>query len=109
MKPRHVDSSDGYLHVVNGKCGKQRTCVIPRPALDALGAYLQGRESGYIFEGRDMGHLFTRQIQRLLDEVAKDLCLQETRLGKVRQRKKVTPHLLRHRFSRWTMDVGSDM
>jgi integrase/recombinase XerD len=95
--------------VVNGKGGKQRTCVIPRPALDALGAHLQGRESGYVFTGRHMGHLSTRQIQRLLDDVAKDTGLQETRPGRVRERKKVTPHLLRHSFSRWTLDVGIDI
>lgn len=75
LKAEHVDSTGGYLHVVNGKGGKQRTCVIPRPTLDALGAYLQGRESGYVFKGRDMGHFSTRQIQRLLDEVAKDSCI----------------------------------
>ncbi len=38
LKIEHVDSAGGYLHVVNGKCGKQRACVIPRPVLDALGA-----------------------------------------------------------------------
>jgi site-specific recombinase XerD len=51
----------------------------------------------------------TRQIQRLLDEVAKAAGLQETRPGMVRQRKKVTPHILRHSFSRWTLDVGIDI
>lgn len=109
QKSEHLDSAGGYLHVVNGKGGKQRTCVTPRPALDALGAYLQGRESGYVFKGRDMGHLSTRQIQRLLDEVAKNAGLQETRPSRVRQRMKVTPHLLRHSFSRWTLDVGIDI
>jgi len=109
LKVEHVDSAGGYLHVVNGKGGKQRTCVIPRPAIDALAAYLQSRESGYVFEGRHMGHLSTRQIQRLLDETAEDAGLQETRPGKMRQRKKVTPHLLRHSFSRWTLDAGIDI
>ncbi|MDM7911764.1 MAG: tyrosine-type recombinase/integrase [Methanotrichaceae archaeon] len=109
LKAEHVDSAGGYLHVVNGKGGKQRTCIIPRPALDALSAYLQGRESGYVFEGRHQGHISTRQIQRLLDEIAEEAGLQETRPGKARQRKKVTPHLLRHSFSRWTLDVGIDI
>ncbi len=107
LKIEHLDSAGGYLHVVNGKGGKQRTCVIPRPDPDALGAYLQGRESGYVFEGRDMGHLSMRLIQRLLDEVAEDAGLQETRTGRVRQRKKVTPQLLRHSFGRWGWMPGS--
>ncbi len=109
MKIEHLDSAGGYLHVVKGKGGKQRTCIIPRPTLDALGIYLQGRGSGYVFEGRDMEHLSTRQIQRLLEDVAKDAGLQETRPGKVRQRKRVTPHILRHSFSRWTLDAGIDI
>jgi len=68
---------------------------------------LQGRESGYVFEGRDLGHISTRQIQRLLDEIAEEAGLQETRPGIVRQR--ITPHLLRHSFSRWTLDAGIDI
>jgi site-specific recombinase XerD len=95
--------------VVNGKGGKQRTCIIPKPALEALDVYLQGRESGYAFEGRDQGHISTRQIQRLLDEAAERAELQETRPYKVRQRKRITPHLLRHSFSRWTLDAGIDI
>src|SRR5512137_2200644 len=64
---------------------------------------------GFVFEGRDMGHISTRQIQRLLDTVAERAGLQEIRTGKVRQRKRITPHLLRHRFSRWSLDAGIDV
>ena len=35
--------------------------------------------------------------------------LQETRNGNVRQRKRITTHLLRHSFSRWTLDAGIDL
>jgi integrase len=72
----------------------------------ALEAYLQGRGSRYIFGGRDQGHISTRQIQRLLDEAAERAGLQEMKQGKVRQRKRITPHLLRHSFSRWSLDAG---
>jgi site-specific recombinase XerD len=64
---------------------------------------------GYVFQGRDHGHISTRQIQRLLDTVAEKAGLQETRPGKVRQRKRITPHLLRHSFSRWSLDAGIDV
>ena len=104
-----VDSPGGYLHIVNGKGGKQRTSILPTPVLEALEAHLQGRTGGYVFEGRDQGHISTRQIQRLLDEAAESAGLQETRVGKVRQRKRITPHLLRHSFSRWSLDAGIDI
>jgi len=109
LKVEHLDGPGGYLHVVNGKGGKQRTSILPTPVLEALKAHLQGRTGGYVFEGRDQGHISTRQIQRLLDEAAESTGLQETRVGKVRQRKRITPHLLRHSFSRWSLDAGIDI
>jgi len=109
LKVEHLDGAGGYLHVVNGKGGKQRTSIFPKPVIDALDAHLQGKDSGYIFEGRDQGHISTRQIQRLLDEAAEKAGLQEIRMGKMRQRKRITPHLLRHSFSRWSLDAGIDI
>ena len=109
LKVEHLDGPGGYLHVVNGKGGRQRTSILPRSVLEALEAHLQGRAEGYVFEGRDLGHISTRQIQRLLDRAAEEAGLQETRPGKVRQRKRITPHLLRHSFSRWSLDAGIDI
>jgi integrase len=73
LKIEHLDGTGGYLHVVSGKGSKQRTSILPKPVQDALNAYLQGRGSGYIFEGRDCGHISTRQIQRLLGEVGRGI------------------------------------
>lgn len=109
LKIEHLDGPGGYLHVVDGKGGKQRTSILPKPVLEALQGHLNGRDVGYVFQGRDHGHISTRQIQRLLDEAAKKAGLQETRSGKVRQRKRITPHLLRHSFSRWSLDAGIDI
>ncbi len=109
LKVEHLDLAGGFVHVVNGKGGKQRTCILPKTAAETIDIYLQGRISGYVFEGRDSGHISSRQIQRLLDQTAEKANLQATRLGKVRQRKRVTPHLLRHSFSRWTLDAGIDI
>jgi integrase/recombinase XerD len=109
LKVEHLDGPGGYLHVVDGKGGKQRTSILPKPVLDDLNAHIQRRDSGYIFEGRDQSHISTRQIQRLLDEAAEKSGLQETRPGKVRRRKRITPHLLRHSFSRWSLDAGIDI
>jgi integrase/recombinase XerD len=109
LKVEHLDGPGGYLHVVDGKGGKQRTSILPKPVMKALEVHLHDRDSGYLFEGRDRGHISTRQIQRLLDEAAEKAGLQEARPGKVRQRKRVTPHLLRHSFSRWSLDAGIDI
>jgi integrase/recombinase XerD len=109
LKVEHLDGAGGYLHVVNGKGGKQRTSILPKPVLEALQNHLNGQDVGYVFQGRDSGHISTRQIQRLLDEAAEKAGLQETRMGKVRQRKRITPHLLRHSFSRWSLDAGIDI
>src|SRR5512136_1600946 len=96
LKVEHLDGPGGYLHVVDGKGGKQRTSILPKPVLEALQGHLNGRDVGYVFQGRDHGHISTRQIQRLLDTIAERAGLQETRQGNVRQRKRITPHLLRH-------------
>jgi len=39
----------------------------------------RGLTGGYVFEGRDQGHISTRQIQRLLDRAAEEAGLQESR------------------------------
>jgi integrase/recombinase XerD len=90
LKVEHLDDSGGYLHVVDGKGGKQRMSILPKPVLEA---HLQGHTGGYVFEGRDQGHISTKQIQRLLDYAAEKAGLQETRTCKIRQRKRITPHL----------------
>jgi integrase/recombinase XerD len=53
LKVEHLDGAGGYLHVVDGKGGKQRTSILPKPVLEALEA-LQGRAEGYVFEGREI-------------------------------------------------------
>jgi len=39
LKVEHLDGPGGYLHVVDGKGGKQRTSILPKPVLDALNAH----------------------------------------------------------------------
>jgi len=70
LKAEHAGGTGGYLHVVNGKGGKQRTSILPKPVLEALQNHLNGQDVGYVFQGRDSGHISTRQIQRILDKVA---------------------------------------
>lgn len=109
LRIEHIDRASGFIYITKGKGNKARTCVCPQTALDALEAHLQGRKTGYVFEGRKNGHISTRMIQTLLDDIADAAGLQEIRSGKIRQRKRVTPHLLRHSFSRWSLDAGIDI
>jgi integrase len=39
LKVEHLDDAGGYLHVVNGKGGKQRTSILPKPVMEALQAH----------------------------------------------------------------------
>ena len=40
LKVEHLDGPGGYLHVVNGKGGRQRTSILPRSVLGTLEAHL---------------------------------------------------------------------
>jgi integrase len=50
LKVEHLDldPAKGYLYVVNGKGGKQRTSILPKPVLESLEAHLNGRDCGMI-------------------------------------------------------------
>jgi integrase len=72
LKVEHLDGAGG-IPSRRERQGRKTAHILPKPvldALDALDAHLQGRNGGYIFEGRDLGHISTRQIQGLLDEAA---------------------------------------
>jgi len=46
LKVEHLDGPGGYLHVVDGKGGKQRTSILPKPVLEALQGHLNSRDEG---------------------------------------------------------------
>lgn len=106
MKIEDLRPQDGYLYIRPevGKGRKARTCVMPKAVIEALEGYLQGKERGYVFEGRQNGHISTRQIQRILDDIAERAGLQDTRESPQRARRRITPHLLRHSFALWSLD-----
>lgn len=59
-----------------------------------------------MFLGRQDGHMSTRQVQRLLDEIATKAGLQDERPVLQRSRKRISPHLLRHSAASWWLDAG---
>ncbi|MCJ7443748.1 MAG: site-specific integrase [Methanotrichaceae archaeon] len=108
LKVEDIDFERGYLHVEVAKGSRPRTVVCSKNALEALGVHLHGRksEAGYVFVGRHNGHTSTRQVQRILDELAIKAGLQDTRQLSMRSRKRITPHLLRHSAAIWWLDAG---
>ena len=106
LKIEDVDVGNSYIHIEVAKGGRPRTVVTPKPAIEALQAHFHGRMSGYVFAGRQNGHISTRQVQRILDGIAKRAGLQDERQVLQRNRKRVTPHLLRHSAASWWLDAG---
>jgi integrase/recombinase XerD len=111
LRAEHVSPEDGFIYVVNGKGHKDRTVVAPAPVFAALKSLTI--DSGPLFPGGYRGgHITPRQIANIIDRIAIDAGLQETRppaKGKVRERKRVTPHLLRHSYASWLLDIGGSV
>ena len=105
----HIEIALGWCRRIparrEGKGGKQ-PYLHPTKAYPWCPRYPSPGPGQRIAEIR--GIIFTRPIQRLLDEAA-ERALQETKMGKVRHQKRITPHLLRYSFSRWTLDAGIDI
>jgi integrase/recombinase XerD len=106
LKIEDIKPQDGYLYIRPevGKGNKARTCVMPNAVCESLQAYLRGRDKRYLFDGRQDGHISTRQIQRILDCIAERAGLQDVREGAQRARRRITPQLLRHSFALWSLD-----
>jgi integrase len=106
LKVKNIDFARGYLNIEIDKGGQPRTCIMPMPVLEAIRAHLQDRQIGYVFEGRQGGHLSTRQVQRIVDEIAQRAGLQDEHLVKQRNRKRISQHLLRYSAASWWLDRG---
>ena len=106
LKIEDIDFEKGYIHVEIAKGGRPRTVVAPKPTLEALGIHLPSRDAGFVFIGRQDGHISTRQVERILDEIAIRAGLQDERPVLHRSRKRISPHLLRHSAASWWLDSG---
>jgi integrase/recombinase XerD len=106
LKVEDVNFDHGYIHVEIAKGGRPRTVVAPKPTLEALLAHLHGRDFGFVFLGRQDGHISSRQVERILDEIATRAGLQDERPVLHRSRKRISPHLLRLSAASWWLDAG---
>jgi len=101
---------DPRVLIVRGKGGKERMVPLTEAAIEAIGAYkpVRGsfiptgiRTSPFLFPSRGKeGHLTRRRMGQLLDELA-DLAGIE--------RRRVSPHVLRHAFATHLLDHGADL
>jgi integrase/recombinase XerD len=106
LKIEDIDFEQSYIHVDVAKSGRPRTLIAPKPTLEALREHLHGRNAGFVFLGRQDGHLSTRQVERILDKIATIAGLQDERPVLHRSRKRISPHLLRHSAASWWLDAG---
>jgi integrase len=110
IKAEDIDFSKGYLHVLalNAKFKKPRTVVLLPQVIDAIAKQLSGQPKGWLFPSYREGHISSRQVQNILDDIATRAGLQEVKrkdkAGKNRHR--VHPHILRHSFAVWSLDSG---
>ena len=106
IKIEDIDFEHGYIHIEIAKGDRPRTVVAPKPSLEALQVHLHDREAGFVFLGRQAGHISSRQVERILDKIAMKAGLQDERSVLHRSRKRISPHLLRHSAASWWLDAG---
>jgi integrase/recombinase XerD len=107
LRAEHVAPKDGYIYISQGKGKKDRTTVAPKSVFAALAAL--NIDHGFLFPGYQGGHISTWEIGHILDKIAIAAGLQQTRppaIGKQRDRKRITAHLLRHSYASWVLDKG---
>jgi integrase/recombinase XerC len=97
-----LDLQQGVATVL-GKGQKERIVPLGRPAVAALGAYLQslppGISAGPLFRNRFGGRLTARSVERLVARASR-------RLPNFPQ---ISPHALRHSFATHLLDGGVDL
>jgi integrase len=105
-----IDLQKGYLHIqaAKSKGKKPRTAVLLPQVTEAIVKQLAGRSKGWLFPSYRGGHISSRQVQNILDNISERAGLQEVKrkdkAGKDRHR--IHPHLLRHSFAIWSLDGG---
>jgi integrase len=110
IQAEDIDLQKGYLHVpaISSKGKKPRTVVLLPQVAEAIVKQLAGRSKGWLFPSYREGHICSRQVQNILDDIAERAGLQEVKrkdkAGKNRHR--IHPHLLRHSFAIWSLDGG---
>lgn len=101
LKPEDIDSKRGLIKVL-GKGNKERYVMLSERLLVILRAYRKKTQpkGGYLFPGGKEGEPLTASaVGKALAEAVK----------KVKLRKHVTPHSLRHAFATHLLETGTDI
>ena len=126
LRVEDIDPAKQFIYVRHGKGGKDRTVTAPLNTLKAIDDYMKEANENpddptapyemyfqngkdYLFEGRQNGHLSSWEVSYVLNKIAEAALMQEHRPpepGKVRNRRKITPHLLRHSHASWMLDLN---
>jgi integrase/recombinase XerD len=100
---------DPRVLIVRGKGSKERMVPLTDASSEAIKAFklvrgvflAKGETSAFLFPSRGIdGHLTRRRFGQLLDELAVEAGL---------DRRKVSPHVLRHAFATHLLDHGADL
>lgn len=94
-----LDLVNGWLKVVCGKYGKDRTLPLHPSLSVGIRRYLAGREIGPVFLSRFSDRFTTRAIQKLVKSLA----------NRAEIRRRVTPHHLRHTFATTLLKEGVNL
>lgn len=82
LQPEDLMLEELRIIVQSGKGNKRREVPVSRALMNALQIHLDGRQVGFVFEGRSAKPFTTRRIQQIVKDIDVDFT--------------VTPHVLRH-------------
>ncbi|MCA9599424.1 MAG: tyrosine-type recombinase/integrase, partial [Myxococcales bacterium] len=102
LETRDIDAQRGVIHVRGGKGGKERLVMLSPQLLALLRAYWKRERPAapWLFASRTGTHLAPEVARKALKRAA-----QQAKLDK----KKVTPHVLRHSFATHLLESGTDL
>ncbi|MBI5661754.1 MAG: site-specific integrase [Ignavibacterium album] len=100
LKISDVDSSAMTIKIVNAKGKNDRIVMLSKKLLKLLREYFKEyKPKTYLFEGQSGEKYSARSIQQIFNNT----------VNKVRIKKKVTVHSLRHSFASHLLDSGTDI